>query len=259
MAIAAKRALNYTIVEIEVDDTPTGIVYQWAGAIANIPSGYLLCDGSSLLRSSYPSLFSAIGVIYGSADGSHFSLPDLRDKFVVGARQDNSGVPNTNVTGALTATGGAIDYSHSGAAVADHAAHTHAVGALGFSGSGATSGAGSAHTHTQGTTVVTPTTHSSQGGHTHDSHTTTSTKFGSSTGSPLTGPTTHASQGAHTHDNHGLTWGPATQNAHTHPVTAAGSITGATANPSATLTHTVTEPSDHNPVLPPYLTMAFII
>ncbi len=145
--ISIKRHFNYSMdvpvsvkrhfvfsTDFEVDDTPTGVVYPFAGPIASIPVGYLLCDGSSLLRESYPALFSAIGVIYGAADGTHFNLPDFRDRMLVGARQDDSGTPKTNVTGLLTANGGSITLTHSGASVArgisgvavnNHANHVH--------------------------------------------------------------------------------------------------------------------------------------
>jgi len=45
---------------------------------------WLLCNGSSLLRADYPELFSLIGTIYGAADGSHFNIPDLSGRTVVG-------------------------------------------------------------------------------------------------------------------------------------------------------------------------------
>ena len=118
----------------ELDDTPVGCVYQFAGPIANIPSGYLLCNGASLLRSSYASLFAALGTVYGAADGSHFNLPDFRDKMLIGATQDDSGVPKTNVTGALTQSGGSITLVHangavtrgpSGVNVSNHSDHVH--------------------------------------------------------------------------------------------------------------------------------------
>lgn len=48
------------------------------------PTGFLECNGSSLLRASYPALFSAIGTAYGSADGTHFTIPDLRGQFLRG-------------------------------------------------------------------------------------------------------------------------------------------------------------------------------
>lgn len=57
-----------------------------ATAVTAIPAGWLLCDGSVVLRSSYPALFSAIGTLYGAGDGSTtFGLPDYRGRALVGA------------------------------------------------------------------------------------------------------------------------------------------------------------------------------
>ena len=53
-------------------------------AHTTIPTGWLECNGASLLRAGYPALFAAIGVIYGSADGTHFTLPDTRGEFIRG-------------------------------------------------------------------------------------------------------------------------------------------------------------------------------
>ena len=116
MAINATRHLSFCDAP-ELDDTPVGCVYQFAGPIANIPAGYLLCNGASLLRSTYTSLYAAIGTVYGAADGSHFNLPDFRDKMLIGATQDDSGIPKTNVTGALTQSGGSITLAHANGAV----------------------------------------------------------------------------------------------------------------------------------------------
>lgn len=60
----------------------SGIVQQYAGSVA--PAGWLLCNGASYLRTDYPDLFSAIGVKYGSADGTHFNVPDCRGRVPVG-------------------------------------------------------------------------------------------------------------------------------------------------------------------------------
>lgn len=49
-----------------------------------VPTGWLLCDGSSLLRASYPDLFAAIGTNFGSASSAEFNIPDLRGEFVRG-------------------------------------------------------------------------------------------------------------------------------------------------------------------------------
>ena len=62
---------------------PAGTVHQFAGSAA--PSGYLLCDGSAVDRSSYSALFAVIGSTYGSGDGSTtFNLPNLKGKVPAG-------------------------------------------------------------------------------------------------------------------------------------------------------------------------------
>lgn len=66
---------------------PTGAYFPYAGSAA--PTGFLLCDGSSLLRSSYADLFAVIGTSFGAADGTHFNVPDLRGRVPVGL--DNMG------------------------------------------------------------------------------------------------------------------------------------------------------------------------
>lgn len=59
--------------------SPSGSIVMYGGTSA--PSGYLLCDGSSYLRTTYPDLFSAIGTAYGTADSTHFNVPDFRGIF----------------------------------------------------------------------------------------------------------------------------------------------------------------------------------
>jgi microcystin-dependent protein len=64
---------------------PAGVVSAFAGAAA--PTGYLMCDGASYLRATYADLFTALGGAsspYGLPDGTHFNVPDLRDRAPVG-------------------------------------------------------------------------------------------------------------------------------------------------------------------------------
>jgi hypothetical protein len=61
-----------------------GEIITLAGSTNPNPGNWLPCDGASLLRASYPDLFAAIGVVYGSADGAHFTLPDLRGRVSLG-------------------------------------------------------------------------------------------------------------------------------------------------------------------------------
>jgi microcystin-dependent protein len=79
---------------------PTGTVMSFAGSSA--PTGWLLCDGSAINRTTYANLFTAIGSTYGSGNGSTtFNLPDLRGRTIFGV--DNMGGTSAN---RLTTTGG---------------------------------------------------------------------------------------------------------------------------------------------------------
>lgn len=81
---------------------PAGEVTMYGGATA--PTGWLKCDGSSLLRSDYPALFTAIGTTWGSVDGTHFTLPNSSGLFARGAgSQTIGGVSYSGTLGASTA------------------------------------------------------------------------------------------------------------------------------------------------------------
>jgi hypothetical protein len=83
---------------------PVGGIIMWSGTIATIPSPeWELCDGTA------------------NAPG-----PDLRDKFVVGATQDDAGAAKTNIEGSLKQSA-----TQTGASIANHAALSHANGAVG--------------------------------------------------------------------------------------------------------------------------------
>jgi len=61
-----------------------GEIITFAGPTSPDPK-WLTCDGSSLLRTDYPDLFTVIGTTYGAADGTHFNIPDLRGRAAVGS------------------------------------------------------------------------------------------------------------------------------------------------------------------------------
>lgn len=62
---------------------PVGTVMPTA--LATAPVGWLLCYGQAVSRTSYASLFNAIGTTYGAGDGTTtFNLPDLRGRVVAG-------------------------------------------------------------------------------------------------------------------------------------------------------------------------------
>jgi len=59
---------------------PSGAVAMWAASTA--PAGYLECNGALLSRTTYASLFAAIGTTFGVGDGSTtFAIPDMRGYF----------------------------------------------------------------------------------------------------------------------------------------------------------------------------------
>jgi len=126
---------------------PTGVITMWSGTIATIPTGWLLCNGSS-------------------------GTPDLRNRFIVGAYQDTAGVAYTTITGADTQTGGskdAIVVSHTHTATVTDAGHFHTlpftdgqtIGGSGSQPGFRGSGTYNTSTATTGVTVANSTTGSS--------------------------------------------------------------------------------------------------
>jgi microcystin-dependent protein len=105
---------------------PLGAILMWSGPIATIPNGWLLCDGTN-------------------------GTPDLRDRFIIGARQDDAGAAKTNITGSLTQTGGskdaiAVSHTHT-ASTNSTGAHTHSTPtAQGLYGAGAAATTGATNT-----------------------------------------------------------------------------------------------------------------
>jgi len=118
-------------------DTPIGAGMLWYTNTA--PAGWLIADGSSLNRADYPKLFSVIGTTYGSASGTTFNVPDLRQRFPMGKAASGTG-------NSLAGTGGSVDHTHS------VPAHYHGMGTgadlnITASGSGTTGTDSPDHTH----------------------------------------------------------------------------------------------------------------
>ena len=107
---------------------PAGVVLPFAGASA--PSGYLLCYGQAVNRTTYATLFAAISTTYGVGNGSTtFNLPDLRGRVVAG-QDDMGGVSANRLTSplngdTLAATGGSQSHTLT---VAEMPSHRHETG-----------------------------------------------------------------------------------------------------------------------------------
>lgn len=66
-----------------IPGAPVGSVISMAAN--STPTGYLVCDGSVVSRTTYSDLFAIIGTTYGAGDGSTtFNLPDYRGYFLRG-------------------------------------------------------------------------------------------------------------------------------------------------------------------------------
>lgn len=79
-----------TIVALRSATIASGIIVAWSGPISDIPQGWVLCDGRN-------------------------GTPDLRDKFIIGASQDDNAAAKTSINGSLLKEGGSISHDHSGA------------------------------------------------------------------------------------------------------------------------------------------------
>lgn len=74
-----------------VFSVPAGAIFPFAGTAA--PSGYLQCNGAAVSRTTYASLFAAIGITWGNGDGSStFNIPDLQNMFLRGSGTSAVGV-----------------------------------------------------------------------------------------------------------------------------------------------------------------------
>ena len=113
---------------------PTGALMPYAGASA--PTGYLLCDGSSVSSSSFLALHAVISNTYGGSAytggaGLNFTLPDLRGRLPMGAgtgsglNASGTGLPSGSAQTARTRGQWLGEETHL-LTTAELASHTHA-------------------------------------------------------------------------------------------------------------------------------------
>lgn len=86
----------------EMDNNWTGLstIGIYIGSVVawmtpNPPADWLLCNGQAVSRTTYSELFSVIGTMYGSGDGSTtFNLPDMRGRFLRGTANGSARDPD---------------------------------------------------------------------------------------------------------------------------------------------------------------------
>jgi microcystin-dependent protein len=98
------------------NSNPTGGIMMWSTGTA--PTGWLLCAGAAVSRSTYAALFAVIGTTFGAGDGTTtFNLPNYTNRFPYGTT--------------VASTGGSADaviVSHSHTATVTDPTHAHATG-----------------------------------------------------------------------------------------------------------------------------------
>lgn len=139
---------------------PVGMITPFAGSAA--PTGWFLCSGQAVSRTTYASLFAVVGTTYGAGDGSTtFNLPDLRGRTIAGV--DNMGGTDAGRLDIANSSGTVVgsQYVTLTGAQSGVPVHSHANT---LTNNAVTSGAGSAHQH--GNTLTNATVGSSS--HRHD-------------------------------------------------------------------------------------------
>jgi microcystin-dependent protein len=109
--------VQYMRFEIEYLDAPSGAggaapvgtLLPFAGEVANIPTGYLLCDGSLVLRADFPALFTAIGTNWGTDTVDDFRLPNTQGLILRGQANGSVNDPDSASRIAIAAGGSTGD------------------------------------------------------------------------------------------------------------------------------------------------------
>jgi len=120
VANAATARSNLDVYSTQVSN-PSGMVQYFAMSTA--PTGWMKANGAAVSRTTYATLFTAIGTVFGVGDGSTtFNLPDLRGEFIRGW-DDGKGTDTGRVFGSSQAD--------------EFKSHTHTI----YDGDSATDGA----------------------------------------------------------------------------------------------------------------------
>lgn len=200
---------------------PVGTVISTA--LSATISGWLLCDGAAVSRTTYAGLFAAIGTTYGAGDGSTtFAVPNLAGRVPVG-----KAASGTFVT--LGSTGGAETHLHTNSSTDTTGAHVHSINPP------ITTSSSDSHTHTAPSHTHTGPSHT----HTGPSHNHTGPSHTHTTNPPTT---TTSSNGSHAHSSANVPSGTGatftimndtSDGSHTHTVSI-GDITSTAAGTGAT-------------------------
>lgn len=106
-------SVNGSTGTVTIQGVPSGALSMWPTATA--PTGYLLCTGSAVSRTTYAALFAIIGTTFGVGDGSTtFNLPNYTNR-----------MPYGTTVGATGGSADAVVVSHTHTATVTDPGHAH--------------------------------------------------------------------------------------------------------------------------------------
>ena len=107
-----------------IEGIPTGCIIPWSDT--SVPTGFLECNGASVSRSTYATLFAIVATTYGAGNGSTtFNVPDLKDNVPLG-RSNSAALASTggaNTVGSTGNVGGST--ANATLSTAQLASHSH--------------------------------------------------------------------------------------------------------------------------------------
>ena len=131
--IKADASGNVQLAHLDSNGAITGEI-KWF-AFNTAPDGYLVCNGATVSRETYADLFAVIGTTFGSGDGSTtFNLPDLRNRYIIGAGTNALGakiaeqLPNITGTCDLNISDYNLNLNSSGALRGTHGPYERGMG-----------------------------------------------------------------------------------------------------------------------------------
>lgn len=125
--------------EIEVKN---GVAHYWTGAAwktvieagritasmsASAPAGTLLCNGQALAKATYPELYAVLGDSYGEAEAGYFKLPDLRDRFLLAAKNSSHPLGSSGGSSSHTLTANNMPAHDHPFSATQSLSHTHSI------------------------------------------------------------------------------------------------------------------------------------
>ena len=232
---------------------PLGTIQMYSLATAPVATTnggtWLLCDGASLSRVTYATLFALIGTTYGNVDGNTFNVPDMRARSPLGY---NTATISGRATRALALGSGVETHALSTGELAAHShpipatTHVHTITDATHIHTGDASG----NTGAASLTITDP-------GHTHEFNTVAEWEGGSVYEQAYDNGTTVARDGVES-----KTTGISIPD-HSHSLTTTATATGITAANAGVINITSTSPDTGSGTphenMHPYLVINYII